>query len=70
MNKKEITQICDNNFYNCFCWKQKKHKGIHACRCGGSWDNQGIPYSLPDISLGFNAFPLTDSEKERLDEKP
>ena len=59
-------EICNNNYFKCFCGKEKGHNGIHKCRCGGSWDNKGYPHSFPNIFLGFNTFPNTDEEKEIL----
>ena len=60
---------CNDNLAKCFCEKKMKHKGLHVCRCGGSWDNEKFPHSFPDISLGFNAFPNTEEEKNILKTK-
>ena len=57
---------CMDNLSSCFCWQKEKHRGLHRCRCGGSWDKTGMPHSFPDISRGFNGFPLTDEELKLL----
>lgn len=58
------TIICKNDLFNCFCKEEKEHKGLHKCRCGGSWDDDKTPYSFPNVSMGFNAFPLLGFEKD------
>ena len=60
---------CKYNFCSCFCEEPKGHKGIHKCRCGGSWDKSENPITLPDISGGYNANPLTDEENNFLARK-
>ena len=59
--------ICKSNLARCFCHAEKGHDGLHRCRCGGSWDENKKPHSLPDImNFGFGAFPLMDWEEEEL----
>ncbi len=61
---------CNNNLSNCFCEKEKGHKGFHKCRCEGTWDNDGNPKSLPNIlDYGFNALPNTEEELKILKNK-
>ena len=67
--EKETVALCNDNLAKCFCHESKSHDGIHKCRCGGSWDENKIPRSLPDISRGVGAFPLSDWEKEQLKTK-
>ena len=66
---KEQTLLCHSNLANCFCEEEKGHKGLHKCRCGGSWDNDFVPHSFPDIGLGFGAFSSTEIEEEILQKK-
>ena len=47
MGKIKKIEKCNANKASCFCWKTKGHKGLHLCRCGGSWDKKGVPHSFP-----------------------
>lgn len=60
------TKQCMNNLASCFCWRKADHKGLHKCRCEGSWDSKGIPHDFPNLSYGFNAFPNTEKERKLL----
>jgi hypothetical protein len=54
--------VCNDNLASCFCQNKKGHKGLHECRCGGTWDNNKTPHSLPNIDLGFGFYPNTEDE--------
>lgn len=58
--------LCNSNLSSCFCHEKKGHDGLHKCRCGGSWDDNFEPHSLPDISGGFGSFPLMEWEEDEL----
>jgi hypothetical protein len=59
--------ICADNLVSCFCYEENGHEGLHICRCGGSWDKDKEPHTLPRGIFG--EFPLTKWEEEVLKAK-
>lgn len=45
--------VCGDEFYSCYCSQPAQHDGLHKCVCGGSWDGDYNPHSLPDITSFF-----------------
>ncbi len=50
------TVICGQIKDSCYCVEQTGHERNHACRCGGSWDKDGVPVTFPGGGTFWDLF--------------
>lgn len=52
-----MKEMCLREEASCQCYRPKRHKPPHRCRCGGAWwvnrQGQWIPYAFPDLDSPF-----------------